>query len=207
MSTAKQSLVLGPDLAGTLMSPDEFDACEEWVEGYRYELINGVLIVTPPPSEGERGPNDLLGQMLRNYQGQHPQGSALNYTLPEHTVATLKNRRRVDRAIWAGLGRVPNVRRNVPTIAVEFVSSRRRDRVRDYDAKRGEYGEIGIAEYWIIDRFRRTMTAVRYTGRPAKEEIVAEAELYTTDLLPGFELPVARLFVEADMLEEAREDD
>ena len=207
MSTAKQSLVLGPELAGTLMSPDEFDASGEWVEGYRYELINGVLIVTPPPSEGERGPNDLLGYMLRIYQEQHSQGSVLNYTLPEHTVATLKNRRRVDRAIWAGLGRVPNVRRDVPTIAVEFVSSRRRDRVRDYEAKRGEYGEIGIAEYWMIDRFRRTMTVVRYTGGPSSQVIVAEMQVYTTELLPGFELPVARLFVEADMLEEAQEGD
>jgi hypothetical protein len=36
--------------------------------------------------------------------------------------------------------------------------------------------------------------------------IIAEEEIYTTDLLPGFELPVARLFVEADMLEDARKE-
>ena len=61
MSTAREPLVLGPELAGTLMTPDEFDAVEECDELYCYELIHGVLVVTPPPAEGQRGPNDLLG--------------------------------------------------------------------------------------------------------------------------------------------------
>jgi hypothetical protein len=41
------------------------------------------------------------------------------------------------------------------------------------------------------------------TGRES-ERVVREAEVYTTPLLPGFELPLARLLAEADMLEQAR---
>ena len=37
-----------------------------------------------------------------------------------------------DRAIWARLGRVPNPETDVPTIIVEFVSKRKRDRIRNY---------------------------------------------------------------------------
>jgi Uma2 family endonuclease len=59
-----------------------------------------------------------------------------------------RNRRKVDRAIWAGLGRLPRKGEN-PTIAVEFVSSRKRDRDRDYETKREEYRKAKIKEYWI----------------------------------------------------------
>ena len=78
MSTVQEELVLGPEMNGTIMTPEEFDAAEDWDEDYVYELINGVLIVSPAPSEGERGPNDLLGRLLLNYQEDHPQGAALD---------------------------------------------------------------------------------------------------------------------------------
>ena len=49
-------LILGLGLAGMLMTPEEFDAIDEADENYKYELIHGVLVVTPPPLEEERGP-------------------------------------------------------------------------------------------------------------------------------------------------------
>jgi Uma2 family endonuclease len=203
MSTVQEELRLGPKMAGSLMTAEEFDAVEDVDELYVYELIHGELIVTPPPSEGERGPNELLGNWLYVYRHQHPQGSALDYTLTEHHVQTPDNRRRADRVIWAGLGRVPNVRRELPTIVIEFVSAGRRSRQRDYEAKRDEYREAGIAEYWLIDRFRRQMTVYRQPRANVPKFVVREGEVYTTPLLPGFELPVSRLLAEADMLERA----
>src|SRR5207302_5037916 len=110
------------------------------------------LIVSTTPLRNERDPNQYLGHLLLSYQETHPQGSALDLTLHEEEIATGDNRRRVDRVIWAGLGRLPR-RRETPTIAVEFASAGRRNRERDYLAKRDEYMAIGIKEYWIIDRF------------------------------------------------------
>src|SRR5262249_51646760 len=120
------------ELAGTLMTPDEFDAVEEYDEEYRYELVHGVLVVNPIPLAAETDPNEELGPLLRLYRDQHPQGGALDLTLPQQYVRTRDSRRLADRLIWAGLGRVPNRRRDRPTIVVEFVSARRRDRQRDY---------------------------------------------------------------------------
>jgi Uma2 family endonuclease len=97
--------------------------------------------------------------------------------------------------IWAGLGLVPDPQADVPTFVVEFVSKGKRNRVRDYEAKRREYRKIGVAEYWIIDRFRRMMTVFRLDG---SEQIVHEGETYRTPRLPGFELPLARLLAAAD---------
>src|SRR5205807_3526028 len=109
MSTiAPPKLVLGPGMAGIFLTPQEFDAVEEADRDYRYELINGRLIVSPAPLEAERGPNEEFGHMLLTYRDTQPQGSALDATLPEHTVITKNNRRRADRVIWVGLGRQPD---------------------------------------------------------------------------------------------------
>lgn len=198
MSTIQQPLYLEPGLAGSPMTPEEFDAVTDCDREFDYQLINGVLVVTPPPDEGERFPNDLLGHLLRAYGQEHPQGRVLNSTAQEQTIATGVNRRRVDRAIWAGFDKLPNPRRTLPTIAVEFVSRSRRDRHRDYEVKRDEYLAAGILEYWVIDRHHRCMTVFRQRIPAFEELVIVEGQTYSTPLLPGFELPLAKLLAEAD---------
>jgi Uma2 family endonuclease len=196
-AAAAGKLVLSPGLAGTLMTPEEFDAADVDGDAEVYELINGVLIVSPPPLEEERDPNDELGFLLRIYRRQHPLGKALDRTLAQQRIQTRRNRRIADRVIWAGLGRMPK-RDEVPTIAVEFVSKDRRDRTRDYDEKKREYREINVQEYWIIDRFRRHMIVVLNMPEGPRELTIRENEVYRTPVLPGFELPLAQLLVVAD---------
>jgi Uma2 family endonuclease len=114
-------------------------------------------------------------------------------------VRTPTSRRQADRLIWTGLGgRVADVRRDVPTIAVELVSAGRRNRERDYVAKRREYLAAGIREYWIFDRFARTLTVVQNQPKGPRERVLIENEVYKTRVLPGFELPIAHLLVAAD---------
>ena len=200
MSLATESPpILRLDLAGTRMTPEEFDAVEEWDEDYKYELIHGILVVTPVPLPQETGPNERMGQWLLNYRDQHPQGASLDYTLMEQYVRTANSRRRADRLIWTGLGRLPRVKHDVPTIAVEFVSAGKRNRLRDYVEKRGEYLALGVREYWIIDRFRRTLTVCR-SG--VHDQVIGEPETYETDLLPGFRLPLAPILEAADLWDE-----
>ena len=77
--------------------------------------------------------------------------------------------------IWTGLGRTPNVRKDRPTIAVEFVSAGKRSVQRDYVQKRDEYLVAGLQEYWIIDRFRRRMTVYRREPNKVVEVLIREA--------------------------------
>ena len=200
MSTvpAEEEVVLGLESAGLLMTPEEFDAIEEYDENYTYELVNGVLVVNPIPLPQETGPNELLGHWLLDYQNHHPQGSTLDYTLPQQYVRTPTSRRLADRVIWTGLGRMPNRRRDLPSIAVEFVSAGSRNWRRDYVDKRQEYMEVGIAQYWIVDRFQRTMTVIHNKPSGQEEQVVSENEIYQSSLLPGFELPLAKLLEAAD---------
>ncbi len=204
-ATLSEEIVIGPDDNGLLMTPEEFDEITDFDEGYQYELIRGVLVVNPPAGVGERDPNEELGHLLRTYQEAHP--GVIDATVYEQYVRTLESRRLADRVIWIGLGRIPNPRQDVPTIVVEFVSKRRRDRLRDYVDKRDEYLAIGVTEYWVIDRYRRTMTVFRPEQRKSEPHVLAEDAIYQTPLLPGFELPLGRLLGRADrwQAEEAEE--
>ncbi len=197
MSVAEtKSIRLSRRSNGMELAPEEFDSVTEWDPAYRYELIRGVVIVSPIPAEGEAAPVDRLGYLLQRYQEDHPEGASLDMTLPERYVYLHDgSRRRADRVIWAGLGRLPDPKLDPPAIAVEFVSRSRRDRKRDYEIKRREYREVGVAEYWIIDRFRRTMTVSFLDGT---ERVVAENETYESRLLPGFVLPLQNLMAIAD---------
>ncbi len=200
--TAKQVAPFGPRDAGAILTLDDFEAAD-FEPGRRYELIHGVLIVTPPLLEEERDANEELGHWLRNYQQSHPQGKCLDLTLPEQNVRTTLHNRRCDRVIWAGLGRRPRSRgqvgrRDVPTIVVEFPSASPSDRQRDYEEKRTEYRDLGVREYWIVDRFRRTLTVYHRRGARWAKRVVREDETYRTPLLPGFELPLAKLLAVSD---------
>jgi Uma2 family endonuclease len=194
---------IGPGSAGLRMKPEAFDAipASGFVRGCRYEIIDGVLVVSPFPGPGERSLNDYVGYLLTQHFETPADRPVDADTLPEQTIATT-NRRRADRAIWVGLDRKPDEQADVPAIVIEFVSSRRRDAYRDYEEKREEYLAAGVKEYWVIDRFRRIMTVYkarksRKSSRPTYD-IVTETGSYETPLLPGFSLPLARLLEKAD---------
>jgi Uma2 family endonuclease len=207
MSTAaaEPDLILGQDSAGLRMTPKEFDAIEEYDENYHYELVDGVLVVSPIPLPVETGPNELLGHLLLIYQEDHPEGRDLDYTLPQQYIRLPRSRRLADRVIWTGLGRMPKRNRDVPTIVVEFVSRGHRNRQRDYVDKRKDYKRAGIKQYWIIGRFERTITVFTYGATGSRKQVIPEGKTYTSPLLPGFVVPLDRLLIAADRLAEAED--
>ena len=205
VALANGKLYLGPDSNGLRMAPDQFDAVRDYDENFLYELVDGVVVVNPIPLAEETSPNELLGHFLWQYQQYDDRGSALDETLPQQYVRTSRARRLADRLIWTGLGRIPDVRKDRASIAVEFVSAGRRNQQRDYVDKRRDYEKAGIQEYWIIDRFRRTMTVVRHRPRHPQVVIISEKEVYTTPLLPGFKLSLKKLLAVADMLDKPPE--
>jgi Uma2 family endonuclease len=184
--------------AGIRMSLDELRSYDpsEFDDAYRFELVRGVLVVSPRPVLSERDPNEELGTLLRLYERTHPQGASLNLTIFEQEIATLPDTMRyADRAIWAGLGRDPYEDVDIPTILVELVSAGKKNWKRDYETKRDEYLAIGVKEYWIFDRFQRQMTVFKPNRRP---KVVKENQSYETSLLPGFVLELKALLHRAD---------
>ena len=207
MSTARARKIRAPKLGrrsnGRLMTPEEFDAVTRYDDLYSYELIRGVLVVSPYASKGERGPSDELGHLLAKYAEEHPEGSIIDETVFEEYIALPDSRRRADRVIWTGLGRAPTDA-DVPSIVVEFVSKRTRDRVRDHVEKSREYLELGVREYWVIDRFQRIMTVFRKPPAEPAEQVIKADGIYQTPLLPGFDLTLAKLLERADRYSDKR---
>jgi Uma2 family endonuclease len=129
---------IGLGAAGIRLTTAEFDAIRKSDDRFRYELIRGILVVGRLPSVAEGDANEELGRLLRNYGESCPLGSAHDATVAERYVYLSDSRRRADRLIWAGLGRLPDVETDIPTIVVEFVSRGKRDWIRDYEQKRDE---------------------------------------------------------------------
>ena len=94
--------------------------------------------------------------------------------------------------IWAGLGHLPG-HDEPPTIIIESVSKGKVNLERDYVVKRAEYKEIGVKEYWIIDRFAKTMTVCTFGQDGDKDRVIDANQTYETPLLPGYTLPLPRL--------------
>ena len=192
IATSAEPPPIGPADNGKLMTAEEFDAVTDYDGNYVYELIQGVLVVSPVSEPALRDSNEELGCLLRRHFERNPE--TLHKTIYGEYIRTADSRRRAGRVIWAGLGRVPSPKSDIPTIVVEFVSKIRRDRQRDYVFKGDEYCGLGVSEYWIIDRFQRCLTVFRKTEKSTYEEItISENESYQTVLLPGFELPLAQI--------------
>lgn len=191
---------IGLDSTGILMSASEYDALsiEDCDEGYRYELIRGVLIVSPFSSESERAQITYLITQFGLYQSCNSQGKCLDSVLFEQELQIGDERRRCDLAIWTSLGRVPDARVDVPAIVVEFVSPGKAAWRRDYIEKREQYLAHGVKEYWVIDRFDRTMSVFKSVPQADTEIVVREKDVYRPELLPGFELALDKLLAVAD---------
>ncbi len=64
-----------------------------------------------------------------------------------------------------------------------------------------------MREYWVIDRFQRTLTVFTPAGARFKARVLSEKQTYTTKLLPGFELPLGKLLAVADASPEDPDDE
>jgi Uma2 family endonuclease len=78
----------------------------------------------------------------------------------------------------------------VPTLAVEILSPN--DTVEDIKDKIALYRQSGVPLVWVLDPYDRTVTVYRLDAEP--ESFNVRQELSGEPHLPGFRVPVARLF-------------
>jgi Uma2 family endonuclease len=84
---------------------------------------------------------------------------------------------------------------DAPDLAVEVLSPGAANTRRDREAKLRLYSTRGVREYWIVDWQAKSLQIYRREQAALKlvVTLLAEDEL-TSPLLPGFKVPVARLF-------------
>jgi Uma2 family endonuclease len=193
MTTA---LVLGPADHGRPISAEEFEAARA-TEGYRYELIDGKVYVSPVPNP----PHDFLCEWLRErldeYRRGHPE--VINYISGKASVHVTRRRAPTwpepDLAAYHNYPRhAPPLRWDTvnPALVVEVISED--DPEKDLERNLELYLQVpSIREYWVVDPRPDpdfpTLTVYRRRGSRWQNPIhVAPGETYTTKLLPGFTL-------------------
>lgn len=166
-------------------------------DGKRYELIDGEFFVTPAPSYWHQKLADRIIQAIRNYLDEHPVGDAVS--APFDVVLNPQE----TRAWQPDVLYVANEHRDIiqekrilgaPDLVVEVVSPGSEQY--DLGAKKDAYEQAGVREYWVVwQSFRRVeVYRLKKSGRYGKPDLLDDGDTLTTDLLPGFSLPVARLY-------------
>ena len=198
MSTATLRTHLGPADHGRELTYDEFLA-GDYEEGYKYELIDGRLYVSPAANYSHDWVRNHLDDVLRLYKAARP---SIVQRVSTHPRVFVPGRRKTtcpepDFAVYQACPSGPDVdwQDISPMIVVEIVSpdDPHKDYVRNVDL----YQRVpSILEYWVFDRCRDphgpTLTVYsRATGRQKwKTADFGPDDVYSTMLLPGFKLRV-----------------
>ena len=163
-------------------------------DGSRYEVIDGELVVSPPPTWEHQYGSTKLVVFLASHIYRHNLGKIV--TAPVGVI------------LDAGSGVQPDIvyvsreregiisHRGVegpPDLVVEFLSpgTRRLDRGR----KKDRYAAAGVPHYWLADPATRTLEPYRLVG-PAYELLgtFGPGTTFRPDLFPGLEIPIDDLW-------------
>lgn len=127
-------------------------------DGNKYELVRGELFVTPPPNVDHEMISSRLTRILDPYVEAQKLGMVFRPRAVMRFEGSEVEPDLMVRQPSEGVGKSWD---NAPTpllmVEVFSGSTRRRDQVQ----KRSLYMDAGVAEYWMIDPERRSITSVR----------------------------------------------
>jgi Uma2 family endonuclease len=183
------------------LSFEEYLSYDDGTENL-YELFNGELIEVPPES-GENvqianrlflvfalllGTDRVRGHGLELEVRGEPRNRYPDLTIiREEHIQLLKQRNTIR------LSMAP------PLLVIEIVSPGELQRDRDYVAKRSQYQDRGIPEYWIIDPQDKTVLVLELTEAVYTEvDTFKDDELIRSLQLPELNVTAAQIFAPAN---------
>ena len=181
--------------SGVKLTYDDFVLFPD--DGMRHELIDGEHYVTPSPNMHHQGISGNLHYMIRSWLEAHPIGKVFfarldvvlsPFDVVEPDLLYMSNERAAEVS-------TPLNVQGAPEIVVEIASPG--TRTRDETIKRNLYERAGVTEYWVVDPKTDVVRVYRRVGTRFERaaELSREAgDSLTTPLLPGLELPLAKIF-------------
>jgi Uma2 family endonuclease len=184
---------------GRPMTLEEFDG-GDYEQGYKYELIDGKLSVSPEPNAPEGLVQDWIERKLQAYRETNAQVINFVYsrtrvfvpdrpgeTVPQPDLAAYHN------FPFQGPWRDIRWEDVSPVLVIEILTGE--DPSKDLVRNVTLYLQVPtIKEYWVVDARedpeRPRMRVHRRRGKRWKVIEVAYGETYTTRLLPGFALTI-----------------
>ena len=186
-----------PAHPGVKLTYDDFVLFPD--DGKRHELIDGEHYVTPSPNTKHQMVLSTLHWLIRSWLEAHPVGRVFfapydvvlsNFDVVEPDLLYLSNERASEVV-------TPKHVRGTPELVVEIGSPGTRQR--DETIKRRLYERTGVSEYWIADPDVDVIRIYRLDGERFGRAIELSREagdVLTTPLLPGLDMPLARIFQE-----------
>lgn len=173
--------------AGLLMTADEYLALGETPE--RYELINGVVVMSPSPTPWHQHiVVELVGEL---YVLRKRLPGLMIFSDTDLRLGASKVYRPDVCAYRPGrLASVPPRLDTPPDLVVEVLSPG--SPPLDLITKRDDYEKFGVGEYWVIDPADGKVRCwVREVSQFLERPVGSDALPSTA--LPGFELPLAAI--------------
>jgi Uma2 family endonuclease len=162
----------------------------------RYEILDGVIYVSPSPVPRHQEVSLNLLRILDAHIRRHHLGklyhAALDVLLHEHTIAHPD-------IIFIAAGREQIITERAiegpPDLVVEILSpsTARRDR----GLKARLYARFGVPHYWIVDPRAQTLAMYEIAGqRYGAARSFIKAAIATSPLFPGLRIDLARIWPE-----------
>jgi len=184
-----------PAYPGVKLTYDDYVHFPE--DGKRHELIDGEHFVTPTPNRKHQAVSSNLLGMIWSHLQQHPVGRVFsapfdvilsNFDVVEPDLLYISRQRlaEIETSPWV---------KGAPNLVVEIGSPATRKR--DATVKRRLYERFGVEEYWVVDPELETIDVYRSVeGRYERTSqlTLEQADVLTTPLLAGLELPLVKIF-------------
>jgi Uma2 family endonuclease len=174
---------------------------DDWLrlpdDGFRYEIIEGELYVSPPPSvEHQNAVSSLLAEM-RQYARKKKLGlvltSPIGVRLPESDAIVEPD------VLFVSKAKAHIVKKDfiegAPDLVVEVLSPS--NWMIDRGRKQETYRQAGVGEYWIVDYRARTVDVyVLEDGEFVQRGHYREGDSATSETLTGFAIEIAEVFAQ-----------
>lgn len=183
-----------PASPGVRLTYDDFVRFPD--DGQRHELIGGEHYVTPSPNTRHQRLVGRLHLLIANHLERHPVGEV--FVAPFDVVFSRFDVVEPD-LIYVSRERASAILtdahvRGAPDLVIEIGSPGTRQR--DKTIKRQLYERSGVEEYWFIDPESDVVEVHRLAGDRFERVGLLRletADVLRTPLLPGLELPLARV--------------
>ncbi len=165
-------------------------------DGQRYEVVNGVLYMTPSPSGAHQDAVLELASYLRTHIKLAGLGIVRVAPFDVELAPNVIVQPDVLVVLNTGLDKVEENRIiGAPNLVIEVASPS--TATYDRDVKKGAYARAGVPEYWIVDPEARTVEVLvlQTAGVYHSLGIFRRKATLPSQVVPGFSVPVEQFFM------------
>ena len=178
---------------------EDVELLPDTLDDTRYEIIDGELYVSHQP----HAYHQLTGSRIVFELGAWNAETGLGVAIHAPGVIFARDEAVAPDVVWVTSARLASILGDdgkfhaAPDLVVEVLSPGQVNEQRDRELKLDVYSRRGVREYWIaswqerkIEVYRRDELQLRLAGT------LLESDTLESPLLPGFALPLQRLFAE-----------